>query len=100
MRSLYYGTADYEDGGAVSVILNITGASANRYLRRVDPFSNSYDVHAGNITWRNRIEDMINSMRETAFRTALQIAADNTPYFGREEVRKLEMGLTSVVQPP
>ena len=79
VKDLYQGTASFQFGGAVSWILNLSGASANRYLQRTNSTLNFY--HLGpDISWRDPMEDMINSMREIAFRTSLQIAAYNTSY--------------------
>lgn len=78
-KALYYGTATYQFGGGAGWILNLNGASSNRYFQRTDPTANYYLLEA-NITWRDPMEDMINSMREIAFRTSLRIAADNTSY--------------------
>ncbi|KAJ9661889.1 hypothetical protein H2198_001641 [Neophaeococcomyces mojaviensis] len=78
-KGLYEGTASYQFGGGAGWILNLNGASANRYFQRTSPSGNYYYLDT-NITWRDPMEDMINSMREIAFRTSLQIAADNTSY--------------------
>lgn len=77
-KGLYEGTASYQFGGAVSWILQLNGASANRYLQGTYSGYNLYNLTA--VTWSDPMEDMINSMREVAFRTSLQIAADNTSY--------------------
>lgn len=78
-KGLYEGTATYQFGGGAGWILNLTGASANRYLARTNPGENTY-VLGNNITWRDPMDDMINSMREIAFRSSLLIARDNTTY--------------------
>lgn len=82
-RGIYEGSATMQFGGGVGWILNLKGASANRYFQRT-PGSNYFNVDS-NMTWRNPMEDMINSMREIAFRTALQIAADNSSFVGARQ---------------
>lgn len=68
--SLFASTANFEFGGAVSS-LRLTGSTANQYMFGDNP--SGMDAAAFN----DPTDDMINAIRELAFRTSLRAADDN-----------------------
>ncbi|KAI9729176.1 MAG: hypothetical protein M1834_007083 [Cirrosporium novae-zelandiae] len=75
-NNLFSSTAYMQYGGAVGWIVYFQGSTSNSYLNPNlnGEFSTFY---AYNMTWRDPMDDMVNAMRQIAFRTALRAAADN-----------------------
>jgi hypothetical protein len=71
---LFSSTASMYDDGVLGVVVQFSGLMSNQYLK-ASP-DGSYPS-AVNMSWHDPMDDMINIMREIAFRTALHAAADN-----------------------
>ena len=71
---IFSSTASMYDDGAVGVVVQFFGLMANQYL-----IAGPYSAYPSpvDMSWNDPMDDMINTMREIAFRTALRAVADN-----------------------
>jgi len=78
-NNLYSSSAQLQFGGGVGWILEFQGFLANQYVIPTTPGENFYAV-SENLRWADPMEDMINGMREIAFRSALDVATRNLTF--------------------
>ena len=71
---LFSSTASMYDDGVLGIVVQFSGLMANQYLKAGS--GGAYPA-ALDMSWNDPMDDMINIMRQIAFRTALHAAADN-----------------------
>lgn len=71
---LFSSIASMYDGGAIGVVVQFSGLMSNQYLKATPDGSYPSPVY---MSWNDPMDDMINTIREIAFRTALYAASSN-----------------------
>ena len=83
-NNMYSSTAAFQFAGGAGFVLTIKGALANNYLEKAyipaGGQSQNFFYISNNISFRDPMEDMINGMREIAFRSALNVAQYNLTF--------------------